>query len=661
MKRVSRIKTLLITLSLITAAIAAWAFISQNMILGLEALFSVLVCVLALVAINSFRESVKKAVRAEGSAGPKYASSVSIPFIAVAEDGSMVWYNDSFKESVLHGEEQFGENVRRVLDRFDIAAVCSADGQDLFKDGKHYNARGVMYAEESGQTCLVWFSDVTKLSNAVAESSLNVADVMLLMIDNYDELVKNAKEEEKGHLVGRMEAIMDDSVIKLGGFFVRMERNKYMVMMDERIFKIMRERQFEVLERIKDITSPDGVSVTISAGIGRGGDSLNHNRQMAAQALDMALGRGGDQIAVKTPDRYEFFGGQSVAVERYSRIHSRMMATTLGDLIKASTGVIVMSHHYSDFDSVGSGYGVWALARGLGKPAVFVMDKESTLACPLVLHIEADCAEVVFGNAEAARAMTGDKPLMIIVDVHRVMLLEDQELYRQMHKVAVIDHHRKATEYIENTLLFYHEPFASSASEMVSLLLEYTPGVEVSKGLSEALMAGVMLDTKGFIMKTGVRTFEVAAWLKQKGADVPTVKRLFSASMEHYRFKAQTVAAAELYHRCAISLVEGSHPDIRTIVPQAADELLAIENTEASFVIYEADGYTMISARSMGNINVQLILETMGGGGHQTMAGAQLEGAVASEVMDRLKEEIDKYLATRPKSAEQPVSANEKG
>lgn len=657
MKKFIRIRTVLVGLTILTSAIAIWSFLQNRVELGLESMISVLVCVISLLAVGSFRESVKKAARAEGSAGPKYASSVSIPFISVSADNSIVWYNDSFKELILKGEERFGDDIRRFLDRFDITAVCSSDGQDIYKDGKHYNARGVMYAEESGQTCLVWFSDVTKLSLAVAESSLNVADVMLMIVDNYDELIKNAKEEEKGQLIGRLEAILENSVLKFGGFFVRLERNKYMLMMDERLYQSMKERQFEILERIKDISSLGGVSATISAGLGRGGDSLNHNRQLAGQALDMAMGRGGDQVAVKTPDRYEFFGGNSAAVERYSRIHTRVVATSLSELIKSSTGVLVMSHKYSDFDAVGSGYAIWSLAKGLGKPAAYVMDKETSLASTLIGLIQTDTTEEIFYDSARAMDLVGEKPLLIIVDVHRASLLEDEQLYKSCKKVAVIDHHRKATEYIDNSVLFYHEPFASSTCEMVSLLLEYTPAVKVSKGLSEALMAGLMLDTKGFIMKTGVRTFEVAAWLKQKGADVPTVKRLFSASMENYRFKAQTVAAAEIYHKCALSLVEGSHPDIRTIVPQAADELLAIENIEASFVMYESDGFTNISARSMGSINVQVILEAFGGGGHQTMAGAQLEGAIATEVMDRIKEEIDKYLAAKQK-AEQLKSTN---
>ena len=351
----------------------------------------------------------------------------------------------------------------------------------------------------------------------------------------------------------------------------------------------------------------------------------------------MALGRGGDQVAIKQGDSYEFFGGMSKGVEKRDKVRTRVIASTLSDHIKDSDYVFIMGHQFSDLDSVGASVGMWsAVTKGQERPASVVINREQSLAASLIESIDKSGNGGMFITPAQAENMLTDHSLLIIVDTHSPSFVESSSLYQKSKRVVVIDHHRMMVNHIEGAVVFYHEPYASSASEMVTELTQYLGENALNRLEAEALLAGIMLDTKNFVLKTGVRTFEAAAYLRRKGADTVEVKRLFSDSIDTYKAKYQMVSGAEIFNSCAIASADENCADIRVASAQAADELLGIQGVNASFVMYPAGGGINISARSLGSVNVQVIMEALGGGGHQTMAGAQLSDVTMEEAREKL-------------------------
>ena len=383
----------------------------------------------------------------------------------------------------------------------------------------------------------------------------------------------------------------------------------------------------------------------MSIGIGRGESTLAQSEVSARQALDMALGRGGDQAVVKNKTLYEFYGGVSKGVEKRTKVKTRMVANALSELIANSDRVLVMGHKFGDLDCVGAAVGMAYAIRSIGKKADVVIDRNKNLANILVDMVEQQGNEDLFIDPQEAIFRITPNTLLIVCDTHTENLLESEEVYRKCKTVAVIDHHRKMVNHIENAVIFYHEPYASSASEMVAELVQYMgDNCRINSVVAQALLSGIMLDTRNFVLKTGVRTFEAAAYLKRIGADTVIVRKLFASTMDSYQRKSRIVAAAQIYKGCAVAESEYSGEDMRIVAPQAADELLGIDNVDASFVLYETDGVVNISARSMGAINVQIIMEKLGGGGHHTMAGAQIKGIESEKVRQMLLESIDRYF-----------------
>jgi len=382
----------------------------------------------------------------------------------------------------------------------------------------------------------------------------------------------------------------------------------------------------------------------------------------AKKALEMALGRGGDQAVVKQKDTYAFFGGISKGTEKLDKVRTRVIANTLLEHIKASDTVLIMGHKYSDLDSVGACIGMWsAVTKGQKKAAHIVLNETSTLAESLVNNAKKATKERIFISASAALSMITDKTLLIIVDTHSPNFIEDFAVYQRCKRIVVIDHHRMMVNHIDDALVFYHEPSASSSSEMVTELIQYFGENFLTSVEAEALLSGIMLDTKNFVLKTGVRTFEAAAFLRRCGADITrvrkmfrddmaflrkkgantvAVKRLFSNTITTYKEKYQLVSTAEIFNNCAISVSQKEMQDIRIASAQAADELLDIQGVRASFVIYFDNGVVNVSARSMGDLNVQPLMEELGGGGHQTMAGAQIKNMNVEQVREKIIEMV---------------------
>lgn len=404
-------------------------------------------------------------------------------------------------------------------------------------------------------------------------------------------------------------------------------------------------KKFNVMEQVRSYTYHGAsVGITLSIGIGRG-ETLGDAESEARQALDMALGRGGDQTAMKNSDEtYRFFGGVSKGVEKRTKVRTRVVASAIAELIRGCDNVLVMGHKFSDLDCIGAAVGVCAAAGAFGKSAKIVTYEKTSLATPLMEYMKAQSDGDLFIHPDIARHIVTEKTLLFVVDTHKADFTEEPEIYEKSPSVVVIDHHRKTVDYIQNAVIFYHEPHASSACEMVTELLQYMQRKPIIGAVqANALLAGIMLDTKEFALRTGVRTFEAAAYLRARGADTVTVKGFFNSSMENKKLRGQVVLNAQSYRNCAVSVADIKHKDIRIISAQAADELLTVSDVSASFVLFETGDTANISARSMGKVNVQLIMEALGGGGHQTMAAAQLPNTDLSEARQMLKKAIDEY------------------
>lgn len=576
-----------------------------------------------------------------------------IPVMVSMQGNEIAWYNNIFRDKVAKGKDMIGIAVTDIIKDPENPKLRTDDGAYLNYDGRSYRVFRCEAEEDGHVISMYYFVDQTTLISIAKEYELTRPSVMLIVIDNYEELLQNAKDSEKVQVISEIERAIENFIGDTAGLLRKLEKDKFVAVVEERYMRRIIDSKFDILDKVRSIVAGDRMPATLSIGIGRDGDSLSEAENMAKQALDMALGRGGDQAALKTQKGFEFYGGVSKGIEKRTKVKTRIVASALSELIENSDSVVLMGHQFSDLDCVGAAIGLCRVIRNMGKTAVVAIHREKSLATPLVDRMIEKGSGDMFAEPEKIMETVTKKTLLIIVDTHIQHFLESQELYQACKSVVVIDHHRKMVGHIDNAVIFYHEPYSSSASEMVSELVQYLGDQNaIGKLEAEALLAGIMLDTKNFVMKTGVRTFEAAAYLRRLGADTVEVRKLFSDSMEAYQKKARVVAGAEVYCGCAIACISGPYDeDMRIVAPQAADELLGINDVVASFVAYETDKGISFSARSMGAMNVQLVMERLGGGGHLTMAGAQINTTSMEDARQMLLEAIDAYFAAQQQSS----------
>lgn len=615
------------------------------------------VIALAIVKKGSFARNMKQYVadtaHSLGQADIYALETFPLPVAVVSRELEVIWYNSIFRADVLAGSDCYGaflktivrgltqETVQKLSSGLDVVSVSGA------APAKKYTVFGSQLRTAGYQ---LYFIDNTGLKNTSLEYEDSRPVVAIVMIDSYDELMQNAREGEKAEIVGMIEKLLTGWVSQTSGFLRHSDRDKYLFVFEERHFRKIVETRFDILDKVRQIAVGEFMAATLSIGVGRGGATFAENEDMARQALDMALGRGGDQAAVRSPGGYEFYGGVSKMIEKRTKVKTRIIASALAELIDASDNVLIMGHHATDLDFVGSAAGLYKAALSRGCNARIVLSRRDSLAQPLLEQLEGEGYAEAFVEPEESLFLVTPKTLLIVADTHRKGYIEYPELYKVAKTIVVIDHHRKMVDFIDNAVIFYHEPYASSSSEMVTELVQYIADKSVSVAEASALLAGITLDTRNFSIRTGVRTFEAAAYLRRKGADTARVKQLFSGTMEDYKRRANLVASAVVYRGCAVVASDGEDvKTIRLLAPQAADELLSITGVTASFVIYQNEDGASVSARSMGTVNVQLIMEKMGGGGHLTMAGAQLSGVTVAKARDMLKGAMDEYFAENAK------------
>ena len=566
--------------------------------------------------------------------------------IAIVDSGSrLVWFNEDFSKRFTE-EAVYGQSIE-IITKLPLEKLLGKEG---YYEIKYKNNYYKVYADtpdatEANDVYMLYFADITRIRALETEQRLAQPVVMIFVIDSYDELFGGSSESETAKITVQIDKLLEDFISNTNGILRKYNHERFWAVIEERYVRAMIEDKVKILDKAREIQVNDRISVTLSIGIGRNAKSIAESEEYAKQALDMALGRGGDQAAIKTDNGFEFYGGVSKGVERHTKVKTRIIANSLIEAIEQSSDVYIMGHRNSDLDAVGACVGLAGAVRRLGKNSYAVIDKQTTMSMRLYDYIYEKEKGYLFTTPSEAKENFGENSLLIVVDTHNPDIVDVPELLERADKVVVIDHHRKMINYIDKAMIFHHEPYASSACEMVTELLQYFGDAgKISSVQAEALLAGIMLDTKNFTLRTGVRTFEAAAALRKLGADTVNVKAMFANTVETYRQKSEIVASAAIYRNCAIAAADKVMQDMRTAAPQAADDLLGVADVKAAFVIARTSGDEVaLNCRSLGAINVQLIAESLGGGEHQTMACAQFRDATVEDVTARLKEAIDKY------------------
>ena len=575
---------------------------------------------------------------------------MSVPLVIVDKRHEIIWFNDAFSEQIAGGGDIFGLQLQAVLP-FRPDAIEDGESMELAMYDRQFRVTRTDYIRKDGQAALFSLEDITNYVTLRRVYLDTRTCVLLINIDNYEDLFSGTRQSERAVVLAALESLFDKMLDGTESIFCHLDEDRFMVLTEARHCLEMERAHFPLLDAVRKINVRGRNIMTLSIGVGRCGDTLQENERNAQQSLDMALGRGGDQAAVKTDSGFSFYGGVSQGIEHKNKAKNRAIAKDLLRLMSHSSHVYIMGHRASDLDAVGAAVGVAFIAEQTGIPYNIVIRTESTLAGLLTNQIAAEMPGCMIAP-ETARQQIRDTDLLVIVDTFSKDIVEDVELYRLARHVVVIDHHRQMVNYLDNTTLKLHDPHASSAAELVTGMIQYFDWrEEMPKFCAAALLAGIMLDTKNFVMQTGVHTFEVAAFLRERGADPIAVKTLFAESLEACQHRSRLVSGAKLHGKNAISFAAEEIPDIRVIASQAADELLGVEGVEASFVLFQIGAQACISARSLGKVNVQVIMEQLGGGGHQIMAAAQRTDCTLAKLGEMLIEVLNQ-VDTKPKIEE---------
>ena len=635
--------------SIVVCVLLCFALFIYNVYFAVAGLLLIAILVIVGFAINNVKfkklEGAVAELNKRISADEKYGELQYFPLPVVIFDNTdkMLWYNQLFSNAFLQNGAFQNDDVKQFTSGQGITTIREKHSIECEFNDKKYTvfSSAIDYKEETAY--ILYFVEDTELKNTKIKYENTRPVFMLINLDSVEDALGDLRESQQSDILSEVEKLIENWLEKYNCIFRKINNSRFIVISDNENLAKMKKDKFSILSEVRAYTYNDKVAgITLSVGVGTG-ESLPECEKIARKSLDMAMGRGGDQVAVKTAHNdYEFFGGVAKGIEKRTKVRTRMVASAIGDSINISSNVLVMGHRNADLDALGASVGVAMICKALGKDAKIVMSSETTLAMPLAKHLIANGYDDLLIEPQDAHEYLTANTLLVIVDTHRKNFVEYPELFDLVQKVIVIDHHRKAADYITKSVIFYHEPNASSASEMVTELIEYVPfDVKVSKTCAEALMSGITLDTKNFVMKTGVRTFEAAAFLRSLGADTVTVKQLFANSMETQKAKSEIVKSAAMYGDCAIGVVDFETDDVRIVAGQAADELLNIDGVNASFVLFGTGNTINISARSYGEINVQIIMEELGGGGHQTMAAAQLQDETFDNALALLKNAID--------------------
>ena len=569
-------------------------------------------------------------------------------------ENEIIWGNPSFFAITGLSDTACYQTLDSVISGFSTSWLREGQSElpgDRIIGGRRYRIYGNYVRSEDDATTVqlatIYFADMTEMFNVRDEFMRTRPIVSIVLIDNYDELTANLSDSAVSTLDAQLNDVIANWTAGLEALCRKTERNRYLVIFESKDLAKLQENRFSVLlDDVRHVSSSSGMSATISLGIGKDGGSFAENYRFAALAIEMSLSRGGDQAVIKDRFNFTFYGSRTKETDRHTRVRSRVVAGSLSELIGQSSTIYIMGHRMADLDALGSAVGLLCLCRTKGRPARIVIDLQKNACQSLIEELKAsqDYADL-FISGQDALVEADNRSLLIVVDTNRPDQVECKPLLESISRVAVIDHHRRAADYIEQPVLNLHEPYASSASELVTELLQYAVNQRDVKPLeAQALLAGIVLDTKNFSIRTGSRTFESAAYLRKAGADPVEVKKLFQSDLDDTLMRYRVVQAARLY-RSELAIACIDETITRVIASQAADELINISGITASFVLFPDREQVIISARSIGSCNVQAVLEKLGGGGNGATAGAQIKGKPLREVLQELVAAIDAFYS----------------
>ena len=579
------------------------------------------------------------------------------PLVILETNGNIVWKSSKFVTEFadidmdnyiddliidIKDEIEKSDNKKRksVIRQIQIGKKTYTVQGEFAKSKKYERKKSPEYM------MILYFIDETEKVKLKQENEDKKICVGIIMIDNYEEVTQRVDAEQKTQLMAKVESTIYDWVNETNGILVKADRDTYVYVFEQKNLEKIKEEKFAILDSIKNLVRKDKIQLTLSIAISNEGDTERDVYKSASAAMDVILGRGGDQAVIRQNGKYLFFGGKVEEVEKRTKVKARIVAHALEELIKENDKIMIMGHTNPDIDAIGSALGIYRIAKTLGKEARIVANVETPSIKDLYESIK-DQYQEIFINSETALAQVDSETLLVVVDTHKKTYVESPELLTKTNKIVVIDHHRRSADFIDNSILTFQEVYASSAAELVTEIIQYTQNeVELSEVEAEALYAGIMMDTKNFTFKTGVRTFEAAAYLRRCGVDIIKVKKWFQSDLESYNTISEIVRKAEIVRdSIGISIYDVQEKETSLICAKAADELLTIGNITASFVLgLMEDGKVCISGRSIGDVNVQMILEKLGGGGHITLAGAQLENVTIDEAKQELISKINEYF-----------------
>lgn len=571
-------------------------------------------------------------------------SLIDIPMVILTDKNKIIWQNNA-SNHILPKDiiEETALKITKQKQHMQVASTIINIG-----NGEIYSAVGNYIKFDDSDCLLISYINKTYENNLKKTLEDTRVSVGIIFVDNYEETMQGLDEIKKAEITSMIEKELRDFASENKGVLSRVDKDRFILFVEKQYVENMEENTFSILERMKNITNITKLPITVSIGMSYADETLEERYKSSSSALDIALGRGGDQVVVKKDRKFEFFGGSNIGLEKTSRVRARTIAQALKEVMEKSDNIYIMGHKNTDVDCIGSAIGVYKIAKSLEKKVKIVTDLKCNSSTKSIINKIKESSEyddVFITSTDLRKIEVTNNDFIVVVDTHKKSYLAYPDFLDDFEKIAIIDHHRRGPEFIDNALLTYHEIYASSASELVTELLMYLENIELTPTEAECLYAGIVIDTKNFMFKTGVRTFEVAAYLKKYGIDVAEVKQLFQNDFETYIAKVDIVKNAEIIKgKIAVSLCEEKHNDMPIIAAQAADELLSISGILASFVLCKVDDVVMISGRSMGDINVQTILEKIGGGGHLTFAGAQIAGVSIDEAKKKLLESINEYF-----------------
>ncbi len=571
-------------------------------------------------------------------------TSMSMPALLCYSDGTLLWYNDLFKKNIASLSERNSNFLGDYLSEFSIDGLFTTGTGFAEIDTNSYNLFSTKVTLKNKEGYLIYFFDITELKEKADKLEKIKPAVITGMYDNFDEMFQSFSDNELSELISYLDREVSKWFSDYNCVMRKLGSERFVVTCHEKDLEKMLENKFSILGNVRNFVY-DGKPclATLSVGVGRG-DDLKECDFNAKQALDMALSRGGDQVAIRTNDSYDFYGGIASGNEKSNKVRSRVVASAIKQLALSSENCLILGHKFSDYDAMGTAIGIYAMMKHFGKEVNIVYDSENSLCEKLVKKYISETGNKPFVDKNTAIQKLTHDTLVFLVDTHRAAYCEAPEIVNNAKTVVVIDHHRKSVDFYDKAVVFHHNSAASSASEMFTELLPYmsnTPIIGAAE--ADALLSGIMLDTKNFILRSGVRTFEAASYLKSRGADSIKVKRLFSSTADEHKARAEIVSSCFIYRDCAISVADIKNKDIRVITSQAADEMLNISSVKASFVVFRTEDTVNISARSLGELNVQIVMEKLGGGGHLTMAAAQMKNSDTSDSLVALKKAIDNF------------------